>query len=165
MPSINEDQKALIAALREHGVDYLSPTDAQSDHHLDDESLIARLASHPEARFRQALIALILLKPQLAPHVSRLRDRIAKLAAEELVAHYMAAVYLQRMWRVRLGYYLSPIIDLPDYFSGELSLPDPNEGHGKVGLHVLAEWHANRSPYRCNHLSEYYGVAEGLPRK
>jgi hypothetical protein len=157
-----QKHETLVAALRELGVDYLSPSDAKADQKLDDETLIASLASHSEARLRQALIALFLLQPQLARVVPRLQSEIDAHALQELIAYYSAAMYLQRMWRTRLGHYLSSVEELPDYFSGELALPSPRELYGKAGLHALADWHARQSSQRCNHLSAYEGVAELL---
>ncbi len=156
------EYETLVAALHRYGVDYLSPSDARLDQTIDDETLIASLASHSEARLRQALIALFLLQPQLAPIVPNLQTELVPHAAQELSAYYSAAMYLQRMWRTRLGHYLEAVNELPDHFSAELSLPHPQEEHGKVGLHALADWHARFSPYRFNHLSAYEGVAELL---
>jgi hypothetical protein len=160
MISLVHDRETLVAALRERGVDYLIPSDAKLDQTVDDESLIASLATHPEARLRQALIALFLLQPQLAPLVPRLREALDSPAALELVAYYMAAMYLQTMWRTRLSRYLKKFPDLPDYFSDELELPKARELYGKAGLYALAYWHTNRSTFRFNHLSAYEGVAD-----
>src|SRR4030088_257222 len=99
------DREALVAALRERGVDYLAPSDAAGEP-LADEELIARLAVHDDPRLRQALIALFMLHPQLAPLVPPLCARLAPAAVVELKAHYLAAVYLQSMWRIRLNHYL-----------------------------------------------------------
>src|ERR1051325_6534931 len=59
------DREALVAALRERGVDWLAPSDAQGPS-LTDEVLIASLAMSEDARLRQALIGLFLLRPTLA---------------------------------------------------------------------------------------------------
>ncbi len=155
------DREALVAALRARGVDYLAPSDAQGLP-LSDEVLIASLAAHPDPRLRQALIALFMLHPPIAPLVAPLAARLAPAAAVELKAHYLAAVYLQCMWRIRLDHYLPPTPDLPDYFSASLGLPDALDEYGKAGLYALAEWHSAHAPGRANHLSEYEGVAELL---
>lgn len=156
-----EERDRLVAALRERGVDYMSPEDAEGEP-VPEEALIASLAANEDPRLRQALIALLLLHPHLAPAVQRVRPNLDPPAETELVAHYMAAVYLQRMWHVRLGHYLPRDSNLPDYFSQELGLPSPEAGYGKPGLYALADWHAVDSPHRANHLSEYLGVAELL---
>lgn len=150
-----------MAALRERGVDYLMPSDAEGEA-VSDETLIASLAASDDPRLRQSLIALFLVQPHLAPCVLSLQRELNGLAAKELQAHYAAAVYLRAMWEARLGRYIAPLSDLPDYFSLGLGLPAPEALHGKMGLHALAEWHAQHLPYRANHLSEYLGVVEML---
>jgi hypothetical protein len=143
-------------------VDYLAFSEAPGEP-LDDETLIASLAAHAQPRLVQALIALFLLHPELAPLVPPLRARLAPAAEVELVAHYLAAVYLQSMWRVRLDHYLPPTPDLPDYFSAELGLPDALDLYGEAGLYALARWHLASAPDRVgNHLSEYQAAAQVL---
>jgi hypothetical protein len=80
----------------------------------------------------------------------------------ELKAFYMAAVYLQRLWRTRFRFYLGEFEELPDLFSGELALPSPTERYGKAGLHALAQWHANQSDYPLNRLASYNRMADLL---
>ena len=160
-PTLERDWDTLVAALRMRDVDYLSPSDAQGRPLLD-ETLIASLAAHDNPRLIQALIALFMRHPELAPRVPPLRAQLPPAARVELLAHYMAAVYLQSMWRIRLDHYLPPTPDLPDYFSAELGLPDALDLYGKAGLYALAEWHSAQAPGRANHLSEYMGVAELL---
>ncbi|MBI4770214.1 MAG: hypothetical protein HY784_07350 [Chloroflexi bacterium] len=155
------DRERLVAALRERGVDWLAPGDAAGEP-LPDEALMAGLAASKDARLRQSLIALFLLNPRLAPLAREIRPGLAPAAETELLVHYTAAVYLQRMWRVRLGHYLLQPEDLPDYFSAELGLPIPANGYGKPGLYALADWHAGHSRKRANHLSEYQGAADSL---
>jgi len=160
-PSVR-DRNALVAALRTRGVNYLSPSCAEPAGPMDDEALIASLASHSDPRLRQALIALFLLHPELGPLAEGILDRLEPPAARELQAYYTAAVYLQRMWRIRLRRHLGDCPELPDRFSRDLRLPDPGEENGKAGLQALAEWHSRGSAHRANHLSEYEGVAELL---
>jgi len=156
------ERESLVAALRKHGVDYLVPTDAKLEAPIEDEVLLASLAAHEDPRLRQALIALFLLHPELSGLVRRARDRLQGRTACELMAFYTAAVYLQRMWRIRLGQYLPAFIEMPDHFSAELCLPRTEEEHGKVGLHRLAEWHSTLDLSPRSHLSEYEGVADLL---
>jgi len=162
MPS-EDERESLVAQLRELGVCYLTPTDArmhESWRALPSE-LIAKLAAQSDPRLRHALIVLFILHPDLAGEVLKQVDVIDPPARIELIAHYMAALYLQRMWRMRLGFYLDVQI-LPDLFSTQLGLPSPEERYGKTGLHALAEWHANQSLYPFNHLSSYQHVMDLL---
>jgi hypothetical protein len=151
------ERERLVAALRERGVDYLAPSDAAGEP-LEDAALIKALAESDDTRLRQALIALFLIDPHLAPIVASLRPVLPEPAATELTAHYMAAVYLQAMWRIRLGHYQSALVPLPDYFSWELGLPQSDDMNGKAGLHALADWHAAHRVEHGNPLSEYEGV-------
>jgi hypothetical protein len=153
------ERARLVAALREHGVDYLAPSDARGEP-LDDRALVKALAEHEDPRLRQALIALFLVQPQLAPLAASLRPMLPEPAATELVAHYMAAVYLQSIWMIRLGHYQSPVVPLVDYFSQQLDLPHPEEMFGELGLRALAAWHTAHRAERGNPLSEYEGVFE-----
>ena len=155
-------REALVAALRRRGVGYLAPSDATEDRPLGDLDLVEGLARHGEARLRQALIPLFLLHPHLASLVRGCGSRLEPPARVELQAHYMAAVYLQRMWSARLRRYLGALPELPDHFSTELGLPTPEDEWGKAGLHALADWHATASGRRANRLSEYEGTAELL---
>jgi hypothetical protein len=151
----------LVAALRERGVDWLAPSDAAGAA-LEDAALIAALAAHPEARLRQALIGLFLLHPQLAVHVQSLHAELPERASNELLAHYMAAVYLQQEWSILLNRYTGQAQSLPDLFSTEAGLPEPVDEHGRAGLAALAEWHKLRSPQPTNNLSAYEGIADLL---
>ena len=151
----------LVAALRERGVDYLAPSDAQGEP-LDDRALIAALAAHEDPRLRQALIALFLVQPHLAPLVASLRPALPEPAGSELVAHYMAAVYLRQIWATRLSHYLPSLTPLPDFFSEVLRLPSPTAGFGEYGLRSLADWHTHHRRERGNALAEYENVADLL---
>jgi len=164
MLEIVTDRERLVAALRERGVDYLTPSEAEGKP-VSDEVLIASLAAHPDARLRQALIALFLLDPGLAPLAPRLRAQMPAPAVVELTAFYMAAVYLQCMWRMQLRRYLGEQSELPDYFSAELGLPPRADEQGKFGLYVLADWHQLAAQTRANQLSAYYGVADLLQQQ
>ena len=155
------DRDTLVAALRERGVDYLMPEDAAGEP-VGDEALIASLAANEDPRLRQALIALFLLEPRLAQHVPAIVEALEAPARTELIAHYMAAVYSQSMWRIRLDHYLPPTPDLPDYFSERFQLPAPEDEYGKVGLYGLADWHARQVPWHSNKLSEYESVPQLL---
>ena len=63
--TVVNDRESLVAALRERGVDYLAPSDARGEA-ITDVALIASLAANSDARLRQALIGLFLLRPDLA---------------------------------------------------------------------------------------------------
>lgn len=143
-------------------MDYLAPGDARGSGNCDDALLLGALAASPEARLREALISLFLLDPALSRLVPELRAKLDARARLELEAHFLAAVYLQEMWWYRLRCELPELMKLPDDLCRELKLPDRGELHGKLGLHALAEWHAERSCKPVNHLSGYLGAVDLL---
>lgn len=144
------DRETLVAELRERGVAYLAPSDARVENPPpSDEALIAALLAQPDARLRMGLVPLFLRHPHLAEEVAGLAGRLDSDLRLESQTYYQAAVYLQRLWRSRLGFYLDANTTLPDLFSGEMGLPSPDERYGKVGLYALADaWQArSRFPY------------------
>jgi len=158
------EKDRLVAALYEHGIHFLVggegiPAALARISSLD---IIIALAADPDPRLRLALTSLFLLHPEYAQEVRRALGSLDGTARLELQARYMAAVYLQRMWRTRLGYYLSDFQLLPDLFSAELGLPKPDERFGKTGLLALAEWHSRQSPIPFNRLASYNKAADLL---
>jgi hypothetical protein len=156
-----QDRERLVAALRARGVDYLAPGDAAGAP-VDDEALVASLAGHADPRLRQALCALFLVQPGLAPLVPPLAERLPREAAVELTAQYMAAVYLRAIWATRLAHYLPALAPLPDHFSHALQLPSPDVDYGEGGLRALAAWHQTAARQPGSRLAEYENVAELL---
>jgi hypothetical protein len=144
-------------------VDWLAPSDAVGAL-LTDETLIASLAANEDARLRGALTGLFLLHPKLASEVpnaiARLTQPSFEAAEAELAARYMAAVYLQNLWRTKLQRYLGNFPDLRDLYSEKLELPTAQEGFGKTGLVALAEWHARQTSAGYNRLAEYNQIIE-----
>jgi len=156
-----DHRDTLVAGLRARGVDYLMPGDAQGEP-VSDQTLIASLAAHDDARLRSALTALFLLHPEMAQLVPALAEGLDAGTRGELQARYMAAVYLQRFWRTRLEIYNLTPPDLPDLFSAPLGLPGADEGFGKPGLAALAEWHQRQRPVTYNRRVEYELVIEHI---
>ena len=104
------------------------------------ETLIARLAQHPDPRFREALIVLFIRRPAYAALVTSVASRLEPADTEVLRHMYTAAVYLQRLWRGALSIYLGDFPLLPDYFGlAFFGLPAPDEYFGEAGLRALAD--------------------------
>jgi hypothetical protein len=154
-------RETLVAALREWSIRFLAPSDAQADRPLAPQELIAGLAAQDDPRLRLALIPLFILHPELAQSAACAAG-MDEPAHDELRACYMAAVYLQRLWSIRLGLYLPRVSFLLDWFSTQMSLPSPDERYGKAGLYALADWHAAHSPYPFNWLASYQRVMDLL---
>ncbi len=149
------DRETLVAELRERGVAYLAPSDALSvDPPPTDQALLLALLEQPDARLRMGLVPLFIRHPALAADVERLAGQIDPSLRLELQTYYMAAVYLQRLWRSRLGFYLDTSILLPDLYSQAMGLPPADERFGKVGLYDLADAWQARSRYPFDRLAE-----------
>ena len=137
MSSCQFDYEPLVAALHERGVHFLAPSDARpGSEPVGDLALIACLASHDQPRLRTALAALFILHPELAGQLDALQ--LPPAAQTELRTQYTAAACLQRMWSIRLGFYLGEVSLLPDRYSAGLGLPPVNAHYGKLCLHTLA---------------------------
>lgn len=137
MSSCQFDYEPLVAALHERGVHFLAPSDARpGSEPVGDLALIACLASHDQPRLRTALAALFILHPELADQLDALQ--LPPAAQTELRIQYTAAACLQRMWSIRLGFYLGEVSLLPDRYSAGLGLPPVNAHYGKLCLHTLA---------------------------
>lgn len=156
----------LVAALHARGLCYLAPTPIGNEPPLSDDELIIGLAGSRDARLRFALAGLLLLHPHLAERVAAIvadyGDALrANGSAEasliaELKKQYLAAMYLQRMWRTRLAMYLGDKPLIPERYTSELNLPAADVLYGEMGLRALTE----RSPY--NDWSSYEQVVSLL---
>ncbi|MBI3537329.1 MAG: hypothetical protein HY070_07230 [Chloroflexi bacterium] len=155
------DRDNLVDALKKYGIRFLAGGD-ESTREMSPPDLIRALAEHRDARLHLALTSLFLAHPDLSACVPEIVDSLTEKARIELQARYMAAVYLQRMWKTRLGYYLGNFRELPDYFSAALRLPSADERFGKAGLDALGEWHAQQSEFSYNHLASYEKALELL---
>ena len=144
----------LVAGLHARGVCYLTPSPSGDEKALSDSELIAGIAAADDARLRFALAGLLLVRPDLAACAVSVDASLSGAARDELRKQYVAAMYLQRLWRthLRLQFGETPLI--PEHFTSELSLPDPEQMHGELGLRMLCE----RSPY--NDWSSYQQVVD-----
>jgi len=162
-PALTFTRDQLVSALADYGVRFLAGGDENVPRALiAAEDLIRAIVADPDPRLRLALTALFLSHPEYHAYVPGLASQLDGSAKIELQARYQAAVYLQRIWKTRLGYYLGDYNMLPDYFSRELRLPPPEERFGKTGLIALAEWHRDRSEFPFNRLASYQKSLELL---
>ena len=161
---MKSNRDRLVAALRANGIRFLANGDewAEESPALSPSALIAGLVGDPDPRLHMALTALLLLHPDWSAFVPGVAATLDGLAAVELRARYMAAAYLQRFWRTRLGLDLGDFPALPDLYSRELGLPSAEERYGKTGLVELAEWHARHSRFPFNRLASYHKAADLL---
>lgn len=156
------DRDDLVAGLHARGVCYLAPTPFGDERVLGNEDILVGLAESRDARLRFALAGLLLVHPELASIVIGLVEpartsapiRISDVARRELQKQYLAAMYLQRMWRTRLRLALGDTSLIPNHFTQDGVWPAADAMHGKLGLHQLTE----NSPF--NEWSSYEQVVE-----
>lgn len=146
----------LVAALHWRDICYLAPTPQGNEPHLTDEELIVGLAGSRDGRLRFALAALLLRHPDMAPiaeHLAKARainldgstERhelpvdIPESVWDEIRHQYVAAMYLQRLWRTRLRMCLGESPLIPERFTKTLGLPSPDEMNGEHGLRALTD--------------------------
>lgn len=131
---------SLLAALRAHGVRYLTDdprASGESVQSISPQQLLAGLAQASDPRLRYTIAPLLLVRPELAPLVPPVARSLSPAAKDVLVEAYTAAVYLQRAWQTRLRRYLGEQSTLPPLWIDELGLPDPDERFGRSGLAAL----------------------------
>ena len=151
---MNYQRETLVAKLRENGITYLAPSDAVATEVIPSaDALILAILEQPDARLKLALIPLFMRQPEVAQRVPGLVEQFEPPLALELQTYYMAAVYLHRRWKSRLGLYLTVNRTLPDLYSQQLGLSGADEAFGKLGLHELADAWKARSPYPFNRLA------------
>ena len=146
----------LVAGLHTRGVCYLTPTPNGDEQPLSDDELIAGIAQADDARLRFALAGLFLMHPDLAERAIAVEPTLADGARDELRKQYVAAMYLQRLWRTHLRMQFGETPMIREYFTRELDLPAPDVMHGEYGLRTLCD----RSPY--NDWSSYQQVIDLL---
>ncbi|BCX02757.1 MAG: hypothetical protein KatS3mg053_0695 [Candidatus Roseilinea sp.] len=158
-PPVSREE--LVAALHARGLCYLAPTPHGDERPLGDDELIAGLAASPDARLRFALAALLLAHPALAERAAALIQGEAPIslsdaARAEMRKQYLAAMYLQRMWRTRLKMHFGETPLIQERFAKEMGLPPADAMFGELGLRALTE----RSAY--NDWSSYEQVVDLL---
>ena len=58
---------------------------------------------------------------------------------DEIRRQYLAAMYLQRLWRTRLRMTFGDSPPIAERFTRELALPSPDDLHGEHGLRALTD--------------------------
>lgn len=154
IPAYELDVGILAANLQQRGIPYLRVKDRPDSQWLDTETFLAALAQHTAPRVREALIPLFLRHPEYAQYVPEIVSRLPVPAATTLMHMYTASVYLQRLWRGKLGIYLGEFPILPDYYGqSQWNLPAPDVHCGEAGLRALATHFKGETGY--NWLSLY----------
>jgi hypothetical protein len=115
---------------------------------------LAALAASKEARLRLALIPLLLQHPEFSAYVRSAIKIIEPSARVTLQCYYMAAYFLQRIYRPKLDAVVGEKAWLPDIFSNELLLACSDDD--EINLEQLAERHKNLSGAQVNWSGTYH---------
>ena len=156
---VSSDQ--LASALDRLGIHFLTnstPTDLVES--LDPVTLIAGLAGSSEARLRQALIPLLLWRPDLAHDAARVDPLLDDRPRIFLHYYYTAAMLLQMQHGFRLRALGAGAEVLPDLFSSRIGLPvtgDPDQR-----LERLANLQAKLTGENINWLGTYHHSASSF---
>ncbi|HLB48789.1 MAG TPA: hypothetical protein VJL59_17405 [Anaerolineales bacterium] len=117
--------------------------------------LIAALAAHPQARFRNSLILLFLRRPAYSRFVPAALVRLDLPAATTLRLCYQAAVYLRPELEDELRQHSDDVAPLPDLFSAELGLPALGSLPAGAALDALGDLHHRLSGQAYNWAGSY----------
>jgi hypothetical protein len=155
LPDSWNEVDQLISLLRFWGINYLVGLDhTASPSNLQTETspvvLIQRLARCDEyPRVRDASISLFLLHPELADSVLEALEESEPEVAEQIAVLTLAALYLQRLWFVRLTLALGHRPRFPEQRFAFLwqtqHLPPPACHYGKWSLLALQEFEQRRT--------------------
>lgn len=151
-----QDVDELIATLRVWGVSYLVGLEsaAHSTKLATDQqsvvTLLQRLAQCDEyPRVRDAIISLLLLHPELADAIQQALRESTTEVAERIAVLTLAALYLQRLWSLRLTIALGHPANFPEqqfaFLWEKRHLPSPACHYGTCGLVALQEYEQKRT--------------------
>jgi hypothetical protein len=143
----------LVAALHQRGVCYLAPSPQGDEPHFTDDEVIVGLAASRDGRLRFALAGWMLIDPGIAARAIEILSsktvrrrhgleaplEIPDSAWAEIQRQYLAAVYLQRMWRTRLRLVHGPTPLIADALSASLGLPAADAMYGEHGLRTMTD--------------------------
>lgn len=119
------------------------------------DKLLVGLATHPQARFRNALILLFLRRPDMSRFVLSAIEQLDHVSAVTLRLYYQAAIYLWPELEVELHLFNEEVQCLPDLFSAELRVPLPGSVPVDVALTTLGELHRRLSGHAYNWAESY----------
>ncbi|HEY8286854.1 MAG TPA: hypothetical protein VIJ28_20885 [Chloroflexota bacterium] len=144
---------SLIDQLAEYGITYITGGQGAGNH-LDTNSrphannpaavrLFAELSDAPAVRVADAMVALLLRHPELAPQAREVLNSLEPWHPQYrlFLARFLAAAALQRIWRFVLDIYRGSqaIIDVAD-LCRMLDLPNAEQDHGEALLAAVSRW-------------------------
>ena len=162
--NIWEEADNLIDLLRQWGINYLMSSTHSSKLVLKEQfapvDLVKCLAQqNNNTRIRDASISLFLLHPELCAAVLEAIRTSTPQIAEQIITLVLAALYLQRMWSVRLTLALGHVPDFPEEPFTALwetrHLLSPAYFNGEVGLLSLQSFEHKRTGLPFNFLADW----------
>ena len=156
------EEERLVAELEQLGIRYLSRcTTAQARRVRPPEALLADLVRQPSARVRNAVIAVLLIRPDYAEAMPRALARLQSQEQQTLRLFYTAAALLQQEYRAQL----LPLVDgrqLPNRFEAELDLSPGASARERLA--ALGRRHRQESRNVVNWVGTYENVVRCLLR-
>jgi hypothetical protein len=166
-----KDADTLISILRTWGIEYLigleqasSPSQIEQISPLE---LIKRLAQQNEnSRIRDASISLFLLHPELIDTIVEAIKTSEPAIAEQIITSTLAALYLQRMWSIRLALALGHLPNFPEEPFAQLwqqrYLPSPAFYNGEWGLFALQTFEQKRTGMPFSFIGDWQNQLDHL---
>ena len=166
-----EDADTLIRILRTWGIEYLIRLEQASSpfqiEQLSPIELIKRLAQQNEnSRIRDASISLFLLHPELTDAILEAIEASEPAIAEQITTSTLAALYLQRMWSIRLALALGHLLNFPEQPFAQLwqqrRLPPPASYYGEWGLLALQTFEQKRTGMPFSFIGDWQNQLDHL---
>nr|BBH94576.1 hypothetical protein KTA_27750 [Thermogemmatispora argillosa] len=161
--------QTLIAILREQGIHYLiasAPPPPGASTAVDPVELLLRLAGCNDPLVEHAVIALLILHPELAPAAQEALQRGEGEVRERLATLILATLYLQRWWLFRLAFALGRLPAFPEEpFASlweERQLPPPSVDGGRAGLLALEDYLQRRYGLPLNFMADWQNQIDHL---
>ena len=159
----SQEADTLIGLLRSWGVEYLmtiKPIPTIPKDFISPIELIQRLAQqNANPRIRDASISLFLLHPELSYEILDAIHTSEPAIAEQITTSVLVALYLQRMWSIRLTFAFGRLPDFPEqpftHLWQKRHLPSPACHNGEWGLVSLQAFEQKRTGLPFNFISDW----------
>ncbi len=164
-PKDNSWQEAdtLICLLRSWGVKYLIGLENNASipkNSISPAEFIKRLTQQKaNSRIRDASISLFLLHPELVDDIQEAINTSEPAIAEQIITSILAALYLQRIWSIRLALAFGRLSNVPEQPFTHLwqnrHLPSPTHHNGASGLVALQAFEQKRTDLPFNFVGDW----------
>jgi hypothetical protein len=139
----------LASALNALGIRYIAPHRRVRGRLPEGAELFRELVSASAVRLQEAIIPLLLTRPDLASAARVAIDDLHGVERDRAMRKYVAAAALQRMWRTRLQQDLGPGPPIAEAYVEELGLPPLDEDYGRATLRALSGQEEARYGYNA----------------